>query len=113
MSNLIDSSLMAHIEEVLHFAKERGAFFKVELDRLESVQDYNRAYDYCEGLVDAYGTMEARIQTVYNRALYEMRQDGADTMWGCPECHSVMLYWQEADHKATNCQPCTIGDHNG
>jgi len=108
---LIDSTLMASIEEMLHFAKDKGAFFQGERDRVEDTRD--GAYDYYEGLVDAYGVMENKVQTVYNRALYEMRQDGADTMWGCPECHSIMLYWQEADHKANGCQPCTIGDHNG
>jgi hypothetical protein len=111
MSNLIDSSLMAHIEEVLHFAKDKVAFFEKERDRVEDTRD--GAYDYYEGLVDGYGIMETKMQTIYNRALYEMRQDGADTMWGCPECHSIMLYWQEADHKANECKPCTIGDHNG
>ena len=109
MTNLIDSTLMASIEEMLHFAKDKGAFFKGELDKVEDTRD--GAYDYYEGLVDAYGVMENKVQTVYNRALYEMRQDGADTMWGCPECHSIMLYWQEDDHKANECKPCTIGGH--
>lgn len=107
MSNLIDSALMAHIEEILEFAKDKGAFFQGERDKVEDVRD--GAYDYYEGLVDGYGIMETKIQTVYNRALYEMRQDGADTMWGCPECKSIMLYWQEAHHKATGCVPFHLG----
>jgi hypothetical protein len=98
---------MAHIEEILEFAKDKGAFFKGELDKVEDARD--GAYDYYEGLVDGYGIMETKIQTVYNRALYEMRQDGADTMWGCPECKSIMLYWQEEHHKTTGCVPFHLG----
>lgn len=108
MSNLIDSGLMAHLEEILEFAKDKGAFFQGERDKVEDTRD--GAYDYYEGLVDGYGIMETKIQAVYNRALYEMRQDGADTMWGCPECHSIMLYWQEAYHRENGCTPCRIGD---
>ena len=94
---------MASIEEMLHFAKDKGAFFQGERDRVEDTRD--GAYDYYEGLVDAYGVMESKVQTVYNRALYEMRLSDADTMWGCPECHSIMLYWQEADQSPLKPKP--------
>lgn len=108
MSNLIHSGLMAHIEEVLEFAKDKGAFFQRERDRVEDVRD--GAYDYYEGLVDGYGIMETKVQAIYNRALYEMRQNAEDVLWACPECHVEMLYWQEDYHRESECNPCRIGD---
>lgn len=107
MSNLIDSNLMAHIEEILEFAKDKGAFFQGERDRVEDTRD--GAYDYYEGLVDGYGIMETKVQTLYNRAIYDMKQADQDVMWTCETCHEEMLYWQRDYHQFNPCDPCRLG----
>lgn len=101
MSNLIDSRLMVDLEAEVAFYYDKVKFFEKERDQVEDTRD--GAYDYYEGLVDAYGVCFHRAQDLLNRARFYAKDEAYDTLWTCPTCNDRMLYWQESDHKAKGC----------